>query len=50
MKTEDIYSITEAINWLKNPCIIDEYKIEKAIESLRQIKSIKEYYNGMYKE
>jgi hypothetical protein len=42
--------ITEAINWLKNPCVIDAVKIQKALSALKSVSEIKPYYNSMYIE
>lgn len=40
--------ITEAVNWLKNPCVIDEVKIRETLNALISIPEIKWYYNQMY--
>lgn len=40
--------IIEAVNWLKNPCVVDEVKIQEALNALKSIPEIKWYYIQMY--
>lgn len=40
--------ITEAVNWLKNPCVVDDVKVQEALKALKYIPEIKWYCKEMY--
>lgn len=48
MENNTYMSITEAINWLKNPCLTDNQKIEFALNTLKNIPEMKWYYSHVY--
>jgi hypothetical protein len=43
MNEKEVLKITEALNWLNNPAITDEYKVERVTQILCEILGVKKY-------